>query len=277
MKRLSQKEVNDFQKVVRDFYLGNYRSMPWREDTREYYVFVSEVMLQQTQVVRVLEKFQEFILKFPHFESLSRASNKEVLAVWSGLGYNRRAIYLRDAAKKVWEEWDGELRCDEEALISLPGIGSSTARAILTYVFNQRAPFIETNVRSVYIRHFFNSAEKVSDEEIMNLLEQTIESENPREFFWALMDYGTHLKKLYGNLSRRSKHYSKQSKFEGSLRQVRARIVKILAHLDEEVILSREDLYGLVNVHDGRFENALLSLINEGMIVERDGKVILME
>ena len=132
-------------------------------------------------------------------------------------------------------------------------------------------------MRSVYIRHFFNSAEKVSDEEIMNLLEQTIESENPREFFWALMDYGTHLKKLYGNLSRKSKHYSKQSKFEGSLRQVRARIVKILAHLDEEVILSREDLYGLVNVHDGRFENALLSLINEGMIVERDGKVILME
>jgi len=273
--KLSPKRIKNFQKIVRDFYLEHYRSMPWREDTREYYVFISEVMLQQTQVVRVLEKFREFVLKFPDFESLANASNKEVLAIWSGLGYNRRAIYLRDAAKKVWEEWDGKLRQNEEELISLPGIGSSTARAILTYVFNQRVPFIETNVRTVYIKHFFDDAGEVSDSDIMDLLEQTVDGENSREFFWALMDYGTHLKKLHGNISRKSKHYSKQSKFEGSLRQVRANIIKILVHLDEGVVLSREDLYDLVAVHDGRFENALESLIREGMVVEHEENILL--
>lgn len=163
--------------------------MPWRSDTRPYYVLVSEVMLQQTQVDRVIPKFLEFIHKFPDAASLAETPLGEVLVLWSGLGYNRRAKYLHEAAKMVMTDFGGEFPTDVDGLIKLPGVGQNTAGAMMAYAHDQPVLFVETNVRTVYFHHFFEDGEKVTDGQIRALLEQTIDMQHPREFYWALMDY----------------------------------------------------------------------------------------
>ncbi len=148
--------------------------------------------------------------------------------MWQGLGYNRRAKYLQESAKKVVNEFGGTLPQDQKILATFPGIGAATAASICTFAFNAPVAFIETNIRRVFIHHFFNDAESVSDKDILPMVESTLDRENPREWYWALMDYGAHLAKTMPNPNRRSKHYTKQSKFEGSNRQIRGAIVRLL-------------------------------------------------
>lgn len=186
------------------------------------------MMLQQTQVNRVLDKFVVFVERFPDFRSLAKADLYEVLEYWSGLGYNRRAKFLKDSAVRIVDEHNGVLPEKHEDLVALPGIGNATASAVLTYSFNQPNIFIETNIRQVIIYHFFPESEAVDDREIEAVLKQIIDTENPRLFYWAMMDYGTYLKKTAGNLTARSKHYKKQSSFKGSKRQIRGEILRQL-------------------------------------------------
>jgi A/G-specific adenine glycosylase len=217
-------KIGQFQELVWDYYRDHAREMPWREDPNPYWVVVSEVMLQQTQVSRVLEKFPQFIKQFDSFEKLAAARPADVIAAWQGLGYNRRALNLQKLAQAI----DEELPRDPAELVKLPGIGPGTAGSIAAFAFDAPAVFIETNIRRVFIHHFFEDQEGVDDKQLLPLVEQALDREQPREWYYALMDYGTHLAKTVPNPNRRSKHHAVQSKFEGSDRQIRGEILRHL-------------------------------------------------
>lgn len=239
--------------------------MPWRRDTRPYYVLVSELMLQQTQVDRVIPKFENFIAEFPDEQTLAISPLANVLRLWQGLGYNRRAKFLHESAKRIVEL--GSFPTDEAGLVALPGVGKNTAGAVMAYAYNQPAIFIETNVRAVYIHHFFSNSELVDDKDIHELLVQTIDQERPREFYWALMDYGSYLKKQ-GVTPERSRHYKKQSPLKGSVREVRGRIIAELITRD----LTFDRLRRIVG-DDGRFELALDGLTHDGLVVRNGNQI----
>ena len=224
----SNRKIEQFKKMVWDYYRANRRDFPWRRNINPYRVLVSEIMLQQTQVSRGEVKYKEFLKKFPSFRALAKASNADVLIAWQGLGYNRRALYLKRTAEVVVNEHKGKLPDDPATLVKLPGIGIYTAGAVCAFAFNKPVVFIDTNVRRVFIHHFFNNREGVTDAELVPLVEATLDKENAREWYSALMDYGSMLGAKEENANKRSAHYVKQSKFEGSLRQVRGKIIKLL-------------------------------------------------
>lgn len=225
---LSKKNIAAFQSHIYNYYKKNRRSFPWRDTTDPYQILVSEYMLQQTQTTRVIEKFNLFIKKFPDFSSLAQATTDEVLRYWSGLGYNRRALYLKKCAEIVHKKYNDTLPNTEKQLQSIPGIGPYTASALLTFIFNQPVILIETNVRAVYLHFFFINQNNVDDKDILPLIEKTLDRKNPREWYYALMDYGVMLKKQFTNPSRKSRHHYRQSPFEGSQRQIRGKIIKYL-------------------------------------------------
>lgn len=225
---LSPRAVYNFREIVYRYYNTNGRDLPWRKTTDPYRIVVSEIMLQQTQVERVIEKYRQFIKTFPTFSALARAPLHEVLKVWQGLGYNRRAIALKKIARIVFEELKGKLPSSEHELLKFPGIGKYTAGALLAFVFNQPTVFIETNIRRVFIHYFFRDREGITDAEILPLVERTLDHADPREWYYALMDYGVMLKKEYQNPNQRSAHYKRQSPFQGSNRQLRGMILRLL-------------------------------------------------
>jgi A/G-specific adenine glycosylase len=265
--KLTQQQTATFQETVWEYFRSAGRPMPWRENPEPYYVLVSELMLQQTQVPRVIPKFQDFIRQFPNIETLAAASLADVLAQWNSLGYNRRAKFLHQAVKMIINDFGGHMPDTYENLIKLPGVGPNTAGAILAYAHNQPVVFIETNIRTVYIHHFFHDQFDVDDKQIRELVEQTLGRENPREWYWALMDYGTYLKQTLPSRNSQSKHYKKQSPLAGSVREMRGRILRVLidAPLDENTL--RESTNA-----DERFEPAMQALEHEGMIIVQNKK-----
>ena len=225
-------KIAEFRRSILDFYKGEGRDFPWRHTENPYEILVSEIMLQQTQTERVLPKYEAWLERFPDIQTLAAASLAEVLALWSGLGYNRRARFLQQACRLISERIaaGGTFPDTPEELDALPGIGPYTARAVCTFAFNKPEVFIETNIRSVYIFFFFphENTESVADKDLLPLIEKTLYRENPRLWYYALMDYGAALKKKVENPSRKSSHYTKQSRFEGSLRQARGAIIRSL-------------------------------------------------
>lgn len=260
--------IYSFKKKVWEYYRKNKRILIWRETINPYWVVVSEIMLQQTQVQRVVEKFPKFITVFPDFSSLASSSLEDVLRAWQGMGYNRRGKYLQEIARLIVEKYDGTVPKVPAVLESFPGIGPATARSIIVYTYNITEPFIETNVRRVYIHHFFENKEVVSDADILPLLIETIDQENPREWFYALMDYGTHLAKTVENPNRKSKHYNKQSRFNGSNRQIRGAVLRSL--LDSGPITARV-LETQLGFAKDRLYNVLADLTSEGIVAEEKG------
>lgn len=260
--KLIQSDILQFRGLLQAHYTKHYREMPWREDTNPYYVMVSEIMLQQTQVARVIPKFNAFIDVFPDFHSLATASLVEVLALWSGLGYNRRAKFLKGAAELISSHYGGQLPTEHEELVKLPGIGAATASAILVYSFNRPLIFIETNIRQVIIYHYLMDTEVVDDIEIELIMKQLVDRDNARGFYWAMMDYGTYLKKEVGNLNKRSNKYTKQSKFQGSLRQKRGQIIRELLSSEK----SKEELIDLTKGEYKVIEKILSNLVAEELI-----------
>jgi A/G-specific adenine glycosylase len=229
--RLDDANIKRFRKKVYRFYREYGRDLPWRETRNPYHILVSEMMLQQTQVDRVLKKYASFLALFPDFASLAAAPLQSILAAWSGLGYNRRAIALKKCAEQVVYRMGGTLPDSVEDLLKLPGIGRATASAILTFSLNRPTVFIETNVRMVFIYFFFPDDEIISDRDIIPLVKVTLDYENPREWYYALMDYGSMLKKKLGNLNKRSVHYVRQPPFRGSNRQLRGLLLQKLISL----------------------------------------------
>ena len=186
MKNLAKKQTTKFQSLIWNHYKKHGREMPWRGEKSAYKVLVSEIMLQQTQVSRVLSKYPQFLKVFPSIESLAKASLSVVLRSWQGLGYNRRAKFLHQLAKEVVLRHEGKIPKDYEELIALPGIGKATAGSLSAFAFNIPVPFIETNIRRVYIHHFFADRNDVLDVEILKLVELTLDKANPREWYYAL-------------------------------------------------------------------------------------------
>ena len=217
-----------FRETVREHYREHGRSFPWRARRTPYRVLVSELMLQQTQADRVVPFFERFTARFPDVRTLARARLATVLKLWSGLGYNRRAKFLHEAARAVVREHGGVVPVDEAALRSLPGVGPYTAAAVTAFAGDRPATFIETNIRSVFIHEFFGDREGIPDSEILPLIGKTVDREQPAEWYQALMDYGAFLKRQGINPSRRSAHYTRQAPFAGSDRQLRGAVLREL-------------------------------------------------
>ncbi|NLE02696.1 MAG: A/G-specific adenine glycosylase [Fibrobacter sp.] len=259
--------IDSFRSMIYSFFDEHGRILPWRTDYTPYDIFISEVMLQQTQVERVIPKFTEFKNRFPDFRSLAGASLDQVLAAWQGMGYNRRAVYLRDAARIIVEKFDGSLPTDPRQLHSLPGIGSATAASIAAFAFNAPVVFLETNIRTVYIYHFFESVtEPVPDSALYPVSELLLDRLNPRKWYSALMDYGTVLKKSVGNLSRKSTMYQKQTPFKNSNRFLRG---AILRHLLKGDARTAKKLSSFLQTDTNRIQSVLQTLLDENIVIKR--------
>ncbi len=257
----------EFQEIVWEHYRRHGRSFPWRTNRTPYRVLVSEIMLQQTQADRVVPYFERFVARFPDFGSLGRARLSTVLKLWQGLGYNRRAKLLHDCAKAVRRDYAGRLPTDEATLVTLPGIGPYTAAAVAAFAGNRPSVVIETNVRSVYIHHFCEDREGVTDAEIEPLVEATLDRDHPREWYQALMDYGAWLKRQGVNPSRRSAHYVRQAPLKGSNREVRGAIIRLLAR---ERGIAPDELPERTGLSTTRVKRALRQLVDEGLVRQAD-------
>ena len=269
MKILSQVTVQLFREKVYDHYRARARDLPWRRTRNPYRILVSEVMLQQTRVERVIEKYPEFLAAFPDFPSLAGAPLPRLLGIWQGMGYNRRALLLRRLAQEVVSLHRGKLPPDPEALIGLPGIGPYTAGAVMAFAFNRPVVFLDTNIRRVYIDEFFPGRDGIRDDQIAPLLRQTLDLRNPRRWYNALMDYGAVLKRAEGNPNRRSAHYTRQSPFENSDRQVRGMILKMLVR---EPSLTAARIAEETGVDAARVKKNLIDLEKEAFVEKKGSR-----
>ncbi len=261
---ITDKQIAAFQKEVLNYYKQHARQLPWRMRISPYRVWVSEIMLQQTGVARVADKFQEFMKRFPTVHALANAPLVDVLAVWSGLGYNRRAKFLHQAAQglakskrfpRTVEQWH-----------MLPGVGYATAAAIMVYAYNSPEVYIETNIRTVFLHSFFSDKENVSDQELLPLIERAVAGQEPRVWYSALMDYGSFIKSRFGNPNRKSKHHVRQKAFAGSVRQVRGAVIKYLLAGPASIKVLR------ASIPDERLPSVVHQLVSEGM-VQKQGTV----
>lgn len=279
---MSKKErVSVFQRAVWNYYRAHKRDLPWRPPSLKlrkdgtadpYAILVSEVMLQQTQVERVIPKYLEWMRKFPSPESLATASTADVLKAWQGLGYNRRALNLKRAAKMLVREYGGVMPRDIEQIDTLPGVGPYTARAVAAFAFGVSSAFIETNIRTVFLHFFFNGKTKVTDANILEVIHiatpsciSTLQKEGSvtvQDWYFALMDYGAMLKRTVGNANRQSAHYAKQATFKGSKRELRGAILRKAAA--QKIISSREFTSASHSIAD-----TLDELVREGFLKKK--------
>jgi A/G-specific adenine glycosylase len=255
-------------KLVRDlksFYKTQGRAhLPWRKTRDPYLILVSEVMLQQTQVDRVMPFYERFIQKYPTPQALAKAKLGEVLKLWQGLGYNRRAKYLHEAAKILAKEgWTGQ---------KLPGVGPYTRAAVEAFAYDKPGVFIETNIRTVFIHYLFRRKDAlVGDAELMPRIEAALAKSGmrPRDFYAALMDYGSFLKRQGIRLNSRSKHYAKQPDFRGSYRQLRGAIVRAVVGKPKTM----EELTDLAARRRSEVASAVAALAKEGILSVKNKKI----
>jgi A/G-specific adenine glycosylase len=267
---ISCTDMKTFHDRINQYFRRNSRQFPWRQTSDPYHILVSEIMLQQTQTERVEGKYETFLEAFPDIYALARSDLNSLLVLWQGLGYNRRALALKAIAEKVVNDFQGTLPDSFDELIRLPGIGRATAGSILAFAFNKPVPFIETNIRRVYIHFFFNDLEGITDSEILPIVEQTLDRENPRQWYYALMDYGAMLAKSVPNPNRKSAHYTRQSRFEGSDRQIRGMILHMLV---AESSVTEKKLLESIEKEPSRVKNILNDLEKEGFII-KEGSLI---
>ncbi len=261
---MNRKEKQFVETVWQHYETQGRHNLPWRKTRDPYRILVSEMMLQQTQVSRVLPKYQSFLQQFVDTEALATAPLRDVLVAWQGLGYNRRAKALQAAAQAVLRDHGGVWPRTYETLQTLPGVGPYTAGAVLAFAYNKAIPIIETNIRTVYLHHFFKTQTAVTDAELRVVVERTLDLKQPRTWYAALMDYGAHLKHTERNLNKRSQAYVRQSPFKGSDREVRGAIVRLLA---TEVSLTKAQLHTALSFRDHRIDAQLARLVAEGMVV----------
>ena len=263
-------DIVDFQRQILEWGRDNRREMPWRDTRDPYRILVSEVMLQQTQVSRVLPKYESFLHEYPTLEALSAATQPNLLRVWQGLGYWNRALRLRDSARMIVQEFDGQFPQDPATLMNLPGVGPYTAGAIACFAFGSAEPFLDTNIRRVYLFFFFPGEEDVPDSRVMDIARRAVWLDDPREWGYALFDYGA-IELRDRTINRRSRHHSRQSAFEGSFRSYRTQALRhVLAQ--EGTSLSRAELEGFLagrlSAEDSSYlpKDVLDALINDGLL-----------
>ncbi len=266
---MRKRKIEKFQKTIWNFYTENKRDLPWRptrkNKVRPYEILVSEYMLQQTQVDRVVPKFLAFLERFPTMQDLAVSSQKDLLQMWSGLGYNRRALYLKQTVESIVQRYKGIIPKDPEVLKTFPGVGDYMAHILPVFIYNQSEVLIETNIRTVYLYHFFEGKSDVTDEVILQKVRETLPEKDLRDWYYALMDYGAYLKKERKIKNTQSKHYIKQKPFKGSLRYVRGTLLKKLIFGK----LLKEDVYDLFpDYTHTQIEKVCSDLLTEGIIKE---------
>jgi len=263
---MTAENIVAFQDKIWRFYdeYGRH-DLPWRREITPYGVLVSEVMLQQTQVSRVLGRWEQWTVRWPDFEALASASVAEVIEQWQGLGYNRRGLWLQQAAQRVMREFGGVLPRATADLQRLPGVGPNTAGSVAAFAYNEPVVFIETNIRRVMLHEWFADAQGVADAQLMPVIAETLVRERPREWYWALMDYGADLAARAPNANRRSRHYSVQSRFEGSVRQLRGEVLRRL-------VAGSRTVSGL-GIADERLPEALAALAREGFLTVSEDRI----
>ena len=258
-----------------------YRDLPWRHVDDPYAVLVSEIMLQQTQVARRPLR-ERFLSAFPTVDALAAAAVPDVLELWQGLGYNRRALALKRTADRCAAEGAGRLPETYEGLLALPGIGPATAAGVVAFAYQRPAVYLETNVRSVFLHELFPEEEAVSDKVLLPLVEAAAfhpaAAADPRRWYYGLLDYGAHLKATVPNPSRRSAGHSRQSAFEGSRRQKRAWITRRVLAAPEGVsraavladLNTAEAAAGRPEVEPPLFDSIVADLLAEGFFREEN-------
>ncbi|MCF7831771.1 MAG: A/G-specific adenine glycosylase [Candidatus Pacebacteria bacterium] len=274
MQKKKETTKKQFRNIIWSYYEAHGRhDLPWRKTHNPYKILVSEIMLQQTQVDRVIPKYKKFVQTFPSFVSLANGGARDVLLLWQGLGYNNRAIRLQQAARQIVDMYRGKLPNDQSILESLPGIGPYTASAVRCFSWNEHVVCIETNIRRVFLHHFFSGQESVSDKEILPVIEKMIDIGQPRAWYFALMDYGSFLKTQIENPNKKSRGYTKQSVFNGSDRQIRGKILKLL--LAEKKSIKKKSLESLLDVDSERLEKILHTMIKDNLIMIKNRNVSL--
>ena len=271
-------EVETFQRVIRSWYRRNGRhDLPWRRTHNPYNILVSEVMLQQTQVSRVIPKYREFLAAFPTIQALHRAPLSSVLRVWQGMGYNRRALYLKRLADIVVRSCKGSIPSDPEALTKLPAVGKATAGAIAAFAFGKRVAFLETNIRRVYLDRFFKHRRRVRDADILATIKETLPRRGIRAWYYALMDYGALAFGRIRNPNRRSAHYARPKPFKGSRRELRGTILRVVVSgtpLTPDGLRTHLRPRHRHTLHFRRtIRNTVDQLIREGLIEKRHGHI----
>lgn len=282
-----EKDLAAFRSLVLERGRELYRDLPWRRTRDPYEIWISEVMLQQTQTTRVDGRWQRWLERFPTPSALAAAEPADVLEEWQGLGYNRRALALHRAAQAV-TALGGELPAETAALEALPGVGPATAAGIRAFAFDLPSVYLETNVRTVLLHELFPDEERVSDRTLVPILRETCPADasdpedDPRAWYYALLDYGAYLKRTVPNPSRRSASHARQSRFEGSHRQKRAELLRVLlAHRGEpggvgfsaicEELASVEEKAGRRPISASEVEALLGELSREGFCRPGDG------
>jgi A/G-specific adenine glycosylase len=285
-----QKKIK-FQKQILDWYQKNQRDLPWRKTRDPYRIFISEVMSQQTQLSRVIPKYEAWIEKFPTIQSLARAKVSDVLHYWSGLGYNKRALNLKKTAEIITEKYDGGFPQSEKELLSLPGIGQYTARAVLCFAFDQQIAVVDTNVRKVILTQILNSEnpkdsknqdftladrntiseKKVDDKTIQEIATQLLPAGHAYEWNQALMDYAANV------LKKEKIPIPKQSKFQGSRRYYRGQILKVLLQKKKVAVT---DIGFLIKKDFTENEKEWLQklldeLVTDGFIIYKNNTILL--
>ncbi|XKT74127.1 MAG: A/G-specific adenine glycosylase [Patescibacteria group bacterium UBA2163] len=261
--KLSGQNLNKFTRTVLDFYhKEGRRHLPWRTTKNPFRIFVSEVMLQQTQVDRVIPYYKDFLKRFSTPNTLAEASLGDVLRVWSGLGYNRRAKMMHQAAQVVRREYAGRMPRSYEELLALPGVGDYTAKAVRVFAYNEPEFMIETNIRAVFLHHFFPNVEAVEDTDIMEYMARVGIPDEPRIWYAALMDYGSYLKKSHINPSRKSKRHITQKPFKGSSREVRGALIRAVSEHPQ----TQKELHTLP-FNKEKIDVQIAALCDEGMLV----------
>lgn len=258
-----------------------YRDLPWRFVDDPYAVLVSEVMLQQTQVARVMGRWERFLSRFPTLDALAAADGADVLEEWQGMGYNRRALSLKRAACECSSRFSGALPADVESLVKLPGIGPATAAGVVAFAHDRPSLYLETNVRAVFIHELFPQRDSVKDSEIAPLVQLACPQTDVRVWYYALLDYGAWLKKAASNPSRRSSGYARQSAFSGSRRQKRAELLRIVLGVEGGLRVDRarallddfERGQGRAAVDIDAFESIVADMVREGFFF-REGDTL---
>lgn len=260
--------ISEFRNEVWTEYRKKGRQFPWRETRDPYRIFVSEIMLQQTQVERGITKYREILQAFPTTASLAKAPVGEIYRVWKGLGYNRRALYLKNAAAMIVDEFGGTVPAAPLLLRRLPGVGPATAGAVAAYAWDVPAVFIETNIRRALIHAFFRDEAQVPDSKLEPILRQLVDRDDPRNWYYALTDYGAALGKGKVNANRRSTGYTRQSPFENSFRQLRGRILSEAAEKAGVNSAGFIENYGYL---PEAVDRAFRELVREGFLIKEDG------
>lgn len=256
-------EAEAFRSLVYKKAAAAYRDLPWRNYRDPYAIMVSEFMLQQTQVARVAPKFIEWIQRFPNPPALAAAAPEDVLRLWNGLGYNRRALALASASRVITEKYHGRVPEEESNLRALPGIGPYTARAIMAFAFDLPTVFLETNIRTVILRHYFPDQTMVEDKRLEAVAALTLDATHPCKWYTALMDYGAELKRVEGNHAKRGASYKPQSPYMTSRRRIRGMVLK---HVLESKVLSMDELCSSLPFSAEQLNECVVLLASEGFI-----------